>query len=82
LSGENTFRKIQRNTGIEDTDMSIQYEIDTILSCLDNIDDAFHLPDGEETEGEEFRTAKKVRELTTDITEKCFDLIEVLKTEG
>ena len=67
--------------------MSLEYEIDNILKSLDNIDDSFHV-DMEEEENEDIdaykadKEARQVREYTSQITEKCYDLITFLKTRG
>lgn len=67
--------------------MSLEYEIDSILKSLDNIDDAFHI-DWDDEENEDIdaykadKEAKQVREFTSKITEECYDLINYLKTRG
>jgi hypothetical protein len=65
--------------------MSLEYEIDNILRSLDNIDDAFHVEENYDGEGYEeeranFEEADEVRKITSEITEKCYDLITFLKT--
>ena len=68
---------------VKEIDMSIEYEVDVILKALDNIDDKFHIDWDEEDEdlnddGEPRSIAIEVRRLTSEITEKCFDLINLL----
>lgn len=67
--------------------MSLEYEINNILKSLDNIDDSFHVDMEEEDiiyDIDRIRNeeAKKIRAMTSDITDKCYDLLNFLRTRG